>query len=359
MRRWTLWRADTSGQSVQRCRAAGETDRRPLFLLGKGGAAIATTYIRPYKVAAGKTAVQTMEDRFAYGSIRKSWGLCLPTSAIRHRPPAEFLLTKASTRRKRAGPWSAGPCSFRSGRRFLPVRSRRRRQTKSAMKRPCAGQRASTSFSFCTHIDKGHIHNHIYYNSTAQDCSRKFHNFIGSSFAVRRLSLTGCASSMSCLLSKIPKTAQQGPLSPLWPVDRGKTGPLPSSGCGWPSWRPWGKGPLTSGVPAAYGGVRLSSGSMGGAARSRSWPLGRIRHPRLRASTLGPGFDPDDIRAVIAGSVPSRSSQKTARPAPAGQSDYRHSGAHGPGQGPAMSGGPKFTTSNRWPPRSSISGNMI
>ena len=26
---------------------------------------IATTYIRPYKVAAGKTAVQTMEDRFA------------------------------------------------------------------------------------------------------------------------------------------------------------------------------------------------------------------------------------------------------------------------------------------------------
>lgn len=43
-----------------------------------------------------------------------------------------------------------------------------------------------------THIDKGHIHNHIYYNSTAQDCSRKFHNFIGSSFAVRRLSDRVC-----------------------------------------------------------------------------------------------------------------------------------------------------------------------
>ena len=36
-----------------------------------------------------------------------------------------------------------------------------------------------SSFFVCTHIDKGHIHNHIYYNSTAQDCSRKFHNFIG------------------------------------------------------------------------------------------------------------------------------------------------------------------------------------
>ena len=42
-------------------------------------------------------------------------------------------------------------------------------------------------FFVCTHIDKGHIHNHIYYNSTAFDRSRKFHNFIGSSFAVRRL----------------------------------------------------------------------------------------------------------------------------------------------------------------------------
>lgn len=31
----TLWRADTYGQSVQRCRAAGDIDRRPLFLLGK------------------------------------------------------------------------------------------------------------------------------------------------------------------------------------------------------------------------------------------------------------------------------------------------------------------------------------
>lgn len=35
MRRWTLWQADTSGHFVQRFRAAGGTDRRPFFLLGK------------------------------------------------------------------------------------------------------------------------------------------------------------------------------------------------------------------------------------------------------------------------------------------------------------------------------------
>ena len=39
-----------------------------------------------------------------------------------------------------------------------------------------------------THIDKRHIHNHIIWNSTALDCTRKFRNFWGSTKAVRQLS---------------------------------------------------------------------------------------------------------------------------------------------------------------------------
>ena len=35
LRRWILWQADTSGHFVQKFRAAGGTDRRPFFLLGK------------------------------------------------------------------------------------------------------------------------------------------------------------------------------------------------------------------------------------------------------------------------------------------------------------------------------------
>ena len=34
-------------------------------ILEKGGATTATTYIRPYKQAAGMSAAQTMEERFA------------------------------------------------------------------------------------------------------------------------------------------------------------------------------------------------------------------------------------------------------------------------------------------------------
>lgn len=44
------------------------------------------------------------------------------------------------------------------------------------------------AFIVATHTDQAHIHNHIVYNSTALDGTRKFKNFWLSSFAVQRLS---------------------------------------------------------------------------------------------------------------------------------------------------------------------------
>ena len=59
------------------------------FFLCEGGVLTATTYIRPYK-AAGKGAVQTMEERFDYGLNPKKLGAYLHTSAIRLRLPLSF-----------------------------------------------------------------------------------------------------------------------------------------------------------------------------------------------------------------------------------------------------------------------------
>jgi hypothetical protein len=44
------------------------------------------------------------------------------------------------------------------------------------------------AFIVATHIDKTHIHNHIIYNSTSLDCTRKFRDFLGSGKAVRKIS---------------------------------------------------------------------------------------------------------------------------------------------------------------------------
>ncbi|MCL1821162.1 MAG: relaxase/mobilization nuclease domain-containing protein [Oscillospiraceae bacterium] len=49
------------------------------------------------------------------------------------------------------------------------------------------------AFIVCTHTDKAHVHSHIIWNSTALDHTRKFRNFIGSTFALRRCSDLICA----------------------------------------------------------------------------------------------------------------------------------------------------------------------
>jgi hypothetical protein len=43
------------------------------------------------------------------------------------------------------------------------------------------------AFVCCTHTDRHHVHSHIVINSTSIDCTKKFRNFKGSSFAVRRI----------------------------------------------------------------------------------------------------------------------------------------------------------------------------
>ena len=43
------------------------------------------------------------------------------------------------------------------------------------------------AFVVCTHVDKHHVHNHIIINSTTLDSQKKFRNFWGSTWAIRRM----------------------------------------------------------------------------------------------------------------------------------------------------------------------------
>ena len=44
------------------------------------------------------------------------------------------------------------------------------------------------AFIVATHMDRAHVHNHIVFNSTSIDATRKFKNFWLSSFALQRVS---------------------------------------------------------------------------------------------------------------------------------------------------------------------------
>ena len=52
--------------------------------------------------------------------------------------------------------------------------------------------KGKNAFIVATHIDKAHIHNHIIYNSTNLDCTRKFRNFFFCGIALQKVSDLVC-----------------------------------------------------------------------------------------------------------------------------------------------------------------------
>ena len=63
------------------------------------------------------------------------------------------------------------------------------------------------AFVVCTHIDKSHVHNHIIYNSTALDCTRKFKDFFFSGRTVRKISDLICIENFLSVIEK-PKPSR-------------------------------------------------------------------------------------------------------------------------------------------------------
>lgn len=158
----------------------------------KGGTPTATTYIKPHKQATKRTAIQSLKDRFAYGLNPEKLGavssyLCDPETAH-----AEFMLVKGQYQAETGRTAEQGALCYQLRQAFPQGEVTPEEANRIGYETAMRWTKGKYQFFVCTHTDKGHIHNHIYYNSTAYDRSRKFRNFIGSSFALRRLSDRVC-----------------------------------------------------------------------------------------------------------------------------------------------------------------------
>lgn len=63
------------------------------------------------------------------------------------------------------------------------------------------------AFLVCTHVDCQHLHSHIIFNSTTLDYTKKFRNFWGSSFAIRKISDRLCVENGLSIIEK-PKQSR-------------------------------------------------------------------------------------------------------------------------------------------------------
>lgn len=148
------------------------------------------------------------------------------------------------------------------------------------------------AYIVCTHIDKSHIHNHVIWNSTALNQTRKFRNFWGSSRAVRRLNDTICIENGYSIVEN-PK--RHGKSYNKWLGDKKK-----------PSHRERICTAIDDALaqnPDSFEALLELLRQAGYEVKGKKVPslLGGEQKKSIRMDTLGAGYTPEDLRAVIAG----------------------------------------------------------
>lgn len=144
----------------------------------------------------GKTLAQCLADRTEYGmNPDKTAGgelissfACEPETVV-----SEFALSKREYRELTGRVQESDIIAYQIRQSFKPGEVSPEEANRIGYEFAERFLKGNHAFIVCTHTDKAHIHNHIYWNSTTLDCTRKFSNFIGSYRAVRKLSDLICA----------------------------------------------------------------------------------------------------------------------------------------------------------------------
>ena len=126
---------------------------------------VATTYIKPHKQAAKRTAIQSLKDRFDYGLNPEKLGavssyLCDPETAH-----AEFMLVKGQYQAETGRTAEQGALCYQIRQAFPQGEVTPEEANRIGYETAMRWAKGKYQFFVCTHTDKGHIHNQIYYNS--------------------------------------------------------------------------------------------------------------------------------------------------------------------------------------------------
>ena len=276
---------------------------------------MATTYIKPYKTAKGSTAMETMKDRFDYGLDPKKCAavssyLCEPETAH-----AQFMLVKNQYESVTGRNAEKGHLFFQIRQAFPPGELSVEDAQKIGYETAMRWTKGKYQFFVCTHNDKGHLHNHIYYNATAEDSTRKFHNFLGSTFHLRRLSDRVCLEHHLSVITN-PKQHSEGKFKHYgeW---LGAEKP--------PPYQEQVKAAVDNALHDKPEDFDAFLAAMANAGFEHKWGRGSVlsfrtegqkSYTRLRASTLGDFYSLENVRAVIGGRAP-LPERRTAPAAPA------------------------------------------
>ena len=146
------------------------------------------------------------------------------------------------------------------------------------------------AFVVATHTDRQHIHNHVIFNSTALDGTRKFRDFFFSALAVQRLSDLICLEHQLSVIEKKPyRERQKRVLYPPKESNRDRLCGIIDS--------------ILAEKPKDYEDFLQKLEQQGyEVKRGKYTSVKGARQKRfIRFKTLGAGYSEDELQAVIAG----------------------------------------------------------
>ena len=146
------------------------------------------------------------------------------------------------------------------------------------------------AFIVATHIDKSHIHNHIIYNSTSLDATRKFKNFFLSGLAVQRLSDMVCLEHGLSIIT--PKPYRERQKRTVYPKKRTQRDELCDA-----------IDAVLKQKPKSFDGFVQALADMGFEFKDGKQPAfkGKNQKRFIRLRSLGEGYSKEEIQAVISG----------------------------------------------------------
>jgi len=158
---------------------------------------MATTWLKPLHKKKGKSIAHTLGERTDYaqnpekteqGSLVIGYA-CDPRTADEEfylaKKEYEFITGRNQGRRD--------IIAYHIRQSFKPGETTPQEAQEAGYELAMRFTKGNHAFIVAVHTDRAHIHCHIIFNSTSLDYSRKFKNFWGSSFAIRRLSDIICA----------------------------------------------------------------------------------------------------------------------------------------------------------------------
>lgn len=156
---------------------------------------MATTRLIPMHQNKGKSVSQCLADRTEYAKNpdkTEDGHLICAYECDPATVDAEFLAAKRIYADRTGRSQQSDVIAYQVRQSFRPGEVTPEEANKIGYEFVMRWTKGKHAFIVATHVDKAHIHNHIIYNSTTLDCTKKFRNFLGSTNSVRRLSDAIC-----------------------------------------------------------------------------------------------------------------------------------------------------------------------